>query len=241
MDEHKSCNEGVCKLCVEYKQLVKSHIVPQFLYKRVRDNNHKILKANISKSWVYMNYGGDTERLFCEDCEKIIKRYEDYFYEVWYKNSVIPSIIETENIHIEVDSQLFLLFHFSILFRMSISSLSFFGAVDLGEKNNENIRKMLLNQCFSNNNFLLSGVLIQKDLKMYDKIIASPEAYKRDGHRLYSCVYAGGEWLFKISNQRFKEFEEIAFNYDATLGVRHYSETECVKKLAKLSKEFDEI
>lgn len=82
---------------------------------------------------------GSKEFLLCKNCDNVIlSQYENYFNQVWYKKSVLPDILNHKDIHsINIDYNSFLLFHLSIFWRMSVSSIPTFRDIDFGEKHNE--------------------------------------------------------------------------------------------------------
>lgn len=238
IDGEKGSIENECQLCLKVGRLQKSHIIPKFIYKKIRDDNFKVIKVLSDNPSVMMNEGGITEKLFCEKCETIFKKYEDYFNEVWYLKSVLVEDLSGKNeIHIDVDNE-FLLFHLSILFRMSISSKSEFSAINLDESDIENLRLLLLNANNVDDNYLVSGTIIHKDGYLYDQVLTRAEMYQKEEHIFCKIIYSGVEWLYKISKNEWADFREIAFNTDKKFAVKSYEEIEALYDIGKILNKF---
>ena len=49
---------GICRLCLEEQALIKkSHIIPEFMYQDLFDENHKFIMTS-NKDWLYVEYCG---------------------------------------------------------------------------------------------------------------------------------------------------------------------------------------
>jgi len=85
---------------------------------------------------------GIRERLLCVDCEQWLNdKYEKPFLKQWFVDLPLPTRIAQDAAHTAVyDYLTFKLFHLSILFRASVSSLPTFREVHLGV-HEEHIRK----------------------------------------------------------------------------------------------------
>ena len=138
----------ICKLCLKEKKLLKkSHIIPEFMYQEMFDENHQIYKVPINDtSKARKQFTGEYEKdILCSDCDsKIIGTFEDYASKVLYggrvskddkleltnyrnEHGVVHTLIEN------IKYREFKLFLLSILWRASISSREFFKNVNLGE------------------------------------------------------------------------------------------------------------
>jgi len=231
----KKSIEGNCKLCKSKQMLIKSHIIPKFLHKKIdpKKNTPCVIYENSKVS--SKNNLGSTEYLLCENCDNVIlSQYENYFNQVWYKKSVLPDILNhKDTISIDIDYDLFLLFHLSIFWRMSVSSLSTFRNIDFGMKHNEQIRKILLNNDNSKNHYKIVVKVIEQDKQIFDKIIVKPVRFNIDSHNIYSAIYGGCEVRLKISSHGCKKFDNIAMSNKRTnIFIANYKE---VKELQKIS------
>ena len=136
---------GKCRLCLEQKDLCKSHIIPEYFYKNVYDPDHKYYQvSSIKEKRNIRRRKGIYERLLCKDCEEIIKLYEDYGKEILYGavRSEYEKDLNQAMVIVEVDERRLRLFLFSILWRASVSTDDMFSLVDLGPYE-ETIRKAL--------------------------------------------------------------------------------------------------
>jgi len=116
---------GKCKLCQRQRALCKSHIVPEFAYKPIKNDNNQMLAVGHKVRTIQT---GHFEHLLCRDCENLLSRYETKFKEAWM--DTIPSSFENTvttppNDAISVplpDYDSFKLFHLSVLWRAAIST-----------------------------------------------------------------------------------------------------------------------
>lgn len=147
---------SICKLCKKKSTLVgKSHIIPNFMYNGLYDENHKILIANLkdlSKKPQIVQSGIFEKNILCKDCESTFsknERYASHFFK-GSKNSIIS--FEKRKSHdgqrsifvSRIDYNKLKLFFLSILWRAHVSENKFFKGVSLDISNEMEIRKMLL-------------------------------------------------------------------------------------------------
>ncbi len=152
--------KGNCKLCLEKDiDLVKSHIYPKFLFKDLKgeNGNEKIVQFRPNDKKIKSKKMSDyfyEEGLLCQICENKIGVYEKYLENFLFKEIEIEKyFIEKTNslsiVHLNnVDYKKYKLGLLSILWRSSITNHSNYKNVDLGEKHNEKIRLMILNDDF---------------------------------------------------------------------------------------------
>ncbi len=73
---------GVCKLCQQSRPLLRSHVLPEFLYKDtgVYDPKHRFVNVPKlgSNEKPKMEQQGLRERLLCMACEGRLSKFEDY-------------------------------------------------------------------------------------------------------------------------------------------------------------------
>lgn len=234
--------EGNCKLCKSKQILIQSHIIPKFLHKKIdpKKNTPFVIYENSKVS--SKNNLGSTEYLLCENCDNVIlSQYENYFNKVWYKKSVLPDKLNhKDTLSIDIDYDLFLLFHLSIFWRMSVSSLSTFRNIDFGEKHNEQIRTMLLNNDNSKDPYKIVVKVIEQDKQLFDKIIVKPIRFNIDSHNIYSAIYAGCEVGLKISSHCCKKFDDIAMSDKrANIFIVNYQKIEKLQKISETIKNIE--
>jgi len=138
---------GYCKLCNEYKKLVKAHIIPQSFHLSTFDNGEmpriKGDKYNNKRSST-----GIYDYMLCSDCESIFSPWDDYAYD--FLTSPIPqdAIIGCDNISYAYQVNNFnyeklKLFFLSFLWRASVTQHPCFNNIQLG-KYEKILRKMIL-------------------------------------------------------------------------------------------------
>ena len=153
-----------CKLCGQNKILIKkSHIIPDFMYKGMFDENHKLIlqpfkQGTIEKWEVKKASAGEYEGgLLCAECDNILlgHYFEDYSSRAMYGGQLLADECPTFKKCVSQNGIGFIkceklsyhkykLFLLSILWRASISTRPFFSEIKLKPSHEEAIRKMLL-------------------------------------------------------------------------------------------------
>ena len=135
-----------CRLCHRVEPLRDSHIVPEFLYRPLRNDKRQMSGINgRGRLGRRLIQRGLTEHLLCDACEQHLSNtYETPFLRSWLQAEALPRAAEPGSTHpITVDYAPFKLFHLSILFRSSASALPSFAPVSLGP-HEERLRQLLL-------------------------------------------------------------------------------------------------
>jgi hypothetical protein len=159
---------------------------------------------------------GLREKLLCRDCESFLNlNFEIPFREYWIDNNALPeewwNLEEIKNF--QADYATFKLFHLSVLFRASISSLSTFEEVSLGP-HEEIIRKMLLDkEPGPAKKYSIYGyaVINDKNNKIVDAV-SKPIASRYNGGRAYGIIYGGVHWWFGVSDNIFNDLTGATLN-----------------------------
>lgn len=229
-----------CKLCLEEKTLLKkSHIIPDFMHKGLRDDDNKFFLVNIedfSKS--EKRYTGEFESdILCQECDnKIIGQYETYAHKILYGGKIDKG----ENIEFEnqknqsglvstcvkgIDYKKFKLFLLSLLWRSSISSRKFYRQVNLGS-HEEIIRKMVISgnpgkqmdySCF------ISTYLNNKDTLSPD-LVGQPIRVKNGDGTKYVFLIGGFVYMFFISRHNIPDWlQECVINNSDKISIPHMS------------------
>ncbi len=153
-----------CKLCLLERDLRKSHIIPEFLYRPAYDEKHRYAALRQDKNGLDLIQKGFYEPLLCADCEQLLGRYESYFAHLWYRSSQrLPLSTRREFIHLTgLDYGRFKLFHLSILWRASVSSRGEFSTASLGSHENEIRNMLLIANPKTQSDYPITGVVILK-------------------------------------------------------------------------------
>ncbi len=210
---------AICKLCKEEKALIKkSHIIPEFLYKELYDDKHRMRKFDaIEKAKGIEKISkppkGEYESgLLCRECDgDRLGKYESYVASILANEElqeeqkpVCTNIINSsgaEFLRIEnIDYRLLKLCLLTILWRSSISTRATYKDVELGQYE-EKIREQLFDENPSSDSDIPIVVMSwRNDSQMATDIIAQPKRHEKNGKTYYSIVLNGYVILYFISD-----------------------------------------
>jgi hypothetical protein len=198
-----------CRLCLEDKELQKSHIIPEFFYKPVYDGLHRLNVVSTKPSdKIKYQQKGYRERLLCYDCEQLLSPLENYVRRVFYGDTGVETQDVGNGIILRnIDYQKFKLFQLSFLWRASVSRQGFFSEVNLGHKE-ETIRKMLIAQIPGEPYQFgcIMAFLLWEENKPLDGIILPPARLHIEGHMCFRFIVGGSAWFFVVSRHS-KDFK----------------------------------
>lgn len=194
-----------CKLCLRPATLRLSHIISEFLYQDTYDEDHAARTISATLPYVRRLRRGLRELLLCDSCEKMIKRYEDYFARVWYTEGVLPQTVPAGTDAVVTDGLdygTFKLFHLSILWRASVAASEDFQDVHLGP-HEDAIRQMLLaGDPGPADRYRLTGCLILRPgtRAVLRSLVGVPAPGRVGGQWVYAMIYGGCLWNLVISS-----------------------------------------
>lgn len=212
--------EMTCRLCKNTAELRHSHVIPEFCFKPVYDDKHRAVRFTVNAGKHGYIQKGFREYLFCEDCEGRFNRLETYFANEWFERGKLPSHVTDDLVQIDgLDYAKFKLFHHSVLFRASVSTLPQFRYVSLG--NNEEIfRRMLLADDPGEEHdfpFIVLVLYHFGDNRVASDIILQPEASKPNNSFVYSFTFAGCHWMYYASKCNSQDLMQHVFSKCGTL------------------------
>lgn len=135
-----------CRLCLAQRQLRNSHVLPELVYKPLYDSSHSATAISFALFMKRRIFKGLRERRLCDDCEQFFSQLKDYFGRVWLhpQASLRPDFIPGNAVVIRgLDCLKSKLFHMSLIWRASVSTLDAFQYVRLGGQE-EKVRRRLL-------------------------------------------------------------------------------------------------
>jgi hypothetical protein len=209
----------ICRLCRKPSPLQRSHILPEFLYRPLYDEKHRISVVKVEDDRIRYLQKGLTEALLCFACEQKLGRCEKYAAEVMtgrlgHRFQRNRSRLLTEGI----DYHRFKLFQMSILWRASISSLEFFRLVSLGPRE-EILRTMLVHEQPGRPDQFGCVVVCATDKGSdISDTFFNPEPFRWSGHRMTKLFFAGAGWLFHCDHRTAPAYlQELFLQLDGTL------------------------
>jgi len=161
--------------------------------------------------------------LLCGDCEQKIGRWETYARDLMFRNASSPEVYENAMIFHGVDYKKFKLFQLSLLWRASVSSLTFFKNVDLSASpHQERIRSMLYNEEPGKSHEYGCLIIFPKDknIRKIIDVIIEPDEFRFDTYRGYKFCLNGIYWHFITSSHTGRFLFKNAFlQEDGTLPL----------------------
>ena len=200
-------NKNTCRLCKKNRKLLKSHIIPEFIYKPLYDELHRFHALSDDKQKNNRQLQkGVRDMLLCSDCETLLSKYERYASSIFNGNKSVFMEKKGNLIFVKgLNYKEFKLFSLSILWRAGISQLHMFSQVQLGH-HEEKLRQMILNDdpgCSQDYPFFISPLLHEG--KEQPSLIVSPTWTRIDGHYSYRFVFGGMAWIFVVSNHNLPD------------------------------------
>ncbi len=227
---------GNCRLCLKDKELIHSHVLPEFFYVPTYDDTHRFISVSShpqQKTKLFEK--GLREYLLCKGCEEQFNRYETYSAntlrmagEYRKPNS---NVIEIPNF----DYPYFKLFGLSLIWRCHISTLHMFSAVNLGI-HAERIRVMLASENPGKpSDYCFIVVKIEAD-EHANTVIIAPGKSRFQGHVAYILMAYGFEWIFVISSHADKlpnDYPFVGMKPELVLLIEAWSEQRFLQEMRK--------
>src|SRR3990167_159711 len=187
-------NQNLCKLCLQPKELRKSHIISEFEYKPLYDDKQRFYRLSSKKIKPGILQKGIREKLLCNECEKL--RAESERYASLVMNGGIKLGYEpfSGGVKItEVDYNKFKLHQMFVLWVASISTLPEFSAIKLHEDIEEKLRLKLLSEDPGHPHEYLCFVcaLISKNRDPIRQIILPPSLIENEGIQWVRFIIGG--------------------------------------------------
>lgn len=219
----------VCKLCKQDKELQESHIIPKFIYKPLRDDKNRIQRLSIieheNKKYKKLKpiQDGLKERLLCFDCEQLLNnKYEKYFKTAWFDENKCPVPISDERVTVTgLDYLKFKLFHLSVLFRASVSSLPEFKCVNLG-KHDDVLRDILIKEEYlpETKYPIVCHAITKSENEVQFGLVTSPFRLRQpNGYNSYGFCFAGCVWYYIVDGRETSCFSDFMLRSNGGLNI----------------------
>jgi hypothetical protein len=211
---------GNCRLCELEKELQKSHIIPDFFWRHIKNHHGQFVFVTIALEPIAKldQETYNKEPLLCWDCEQKIKAYEDYAKALLFepkKLNVTITDTPTKRYITGIDYDKFRLFQLSILWRARISSQAFFSNVQLDSFRNRALRRMIdEEQPCKADVYGCRMTLFYDDVdenfnKNLDRILTNPAAYGMQSSpimgqswQVYRFLFGGYVWDLYVGGKK---------------------------------------
>lgn len=221
---------GICRLCEKEGKLVKSHIIPKFMFNKMKDDENVFyvltydLDTNSSKSKKTQIEDFD-KNILCESCDNKILGgiYESYAQKAIYggelpvevspecTNYINPNDGAEYSICRNYDYAKLKNFYLSMLWRASITNRPFFNQVNLGKKHEERIREILLNnEKISQDEYPIVITSFMRTENSLENLIAQPKRIKtKSGLNGYIFLLDSLQFIIYVNSPAHKLTEVI--------------------------------
>ncbi len=237
----------ICKLCKKNKTLIKkSHIIPDFMYRELYDEKHKIIlfspyERARGEGYIKKPSTGEYEsEILCAECDNnILGLYENYARKAIYgghlpekESPVCENFVNQHDIHFttckNISYSKFKIFLLSILWRASISSRPFFSDINLGP-HEEIMRKMIYDgDPREVDDYPIFFMTYVNDKSIPKGLITQPSQIRtKSGHRMYVFIIGGMIYMFYVNSKNHKLPEYVlseTIKPDNTMNIIHIPE-----------------
>ena len=217
---------AACKLCGEVDQLQRSHVVPEFAYDPIYDENHKIIAFDPLKpdeSWKIQK--GLREPMLCRKCEQFLNdNYEKWFKEYWFDERPLAALETKDQEILSVpDANRFKLFHLSVLLRADLAAHGQWSEVNLGGGHRAKLVDMVRSQDPGEpHEYPIMCCAVRRspeDPSIWWDVVAPPNPGRLYGMRFYQFTFGGCGWMYFVSSHRQRSIEHVALRPDGMLPV----------------------
>lgn len=217
----------VCRLCHRDRQLCRSHIVPEYLYRELyNDEDHMMAISGLGRLGWRKQQIGLRERLLCEECEQHCNRnFEAPFLASWVRGLALGENWHPEATRdINVDYVPFKLFHLCNLYRAAVSSLNVCAKVNLGP-HLERIRQLLLDNDAGEDWQYLPLAFAVLHGRTWDPVnlVSFTQVVRAFGQPAYGMIYGGCQWWINIASNRNADWLNLSLRPTGVLPVHGVS------------------
>ena len=234
--------DGRCRLCLRNGMLLKSHIIPEWLYQPLYDENHQYhLLRPAALGRRRFKRKGLYERLLCQSCETNFSVYEGYARGVLFGGQEITVVPRDDGLELrDLDYVKLKLFQLSVLWRACIAQHEFFSQVELG-RHEESLRKMLLavdpGRCTEYGCVIIPQVAEGNPLS---DLIVQPVPIRTgefDGCRF---VFGGHTWIYVLGRSQRFPLSKLFLQENGCFFIRR-ADTKVESFLRRLASTFGDV
>jgi hypothetical protein len=193
-----------CALCKRKRPIVKSHIVPEFLYDSLYDDKHRFHEISVDPAKrSRFKQSGLYEPLLCEPCEQQLSVHEGYMRSLMRGGVPVNLLPEPQLLRLSgLNYKNLKLFQLSVLWRAGASRLPEFEQVKLGA-HEERIRLMLVADDpgpAASYGCIMCALMQGEDL--VQALVVPPTWARLAGLNAYRFVFGGLVFVYVVSSQR---------------------------------------
>ena len=234
---------ATCKLCGLEKKLIKAHIIPEFMYKPLYNENHKFYELtkedNLKGEKVipYKQIGEFDKDILCEKCDnELLGSLEKYAQKVFFRKDLSKSEMpDCKNYKIKdyefsecsnVSYKKMKLFLLSILWRSHITNRPFFNSVSLGP-HADKIKDIIL-KCDPKKELnypIIITSFVRADYHYNDLILKPRKAIGKDGLSFYIFSIGSFQFYFFVNSLYDKIPDDIkclTLKENDTMKIIHF-------------------
>ncbi len=195
-----------CALCLEDRKLCNSHIVPDFIFKRLKeDEGCFYVFRNSTNS--FKRFGKTfSEKLLCAQCESQFSKWEGYAKQFFSDEIPLSGYAEGKHFVLSgADYPKMKLFFMSLLWRFAVSTNPWMKGCSIGP-HAEKLRRFLLNSDPVESwryGCMITALLVDK--VHVPGLIVPPSQVRVDGQRGIRLVVGGYLLTYFVSNHRPSE------------------------------------
>lgn len=189
-----------CALCLEERELCRSHILPEFMYGKSYDEDGTFISLSSHPQRRPRPFQiGAREHLLCSECETLLNVHETYSAKLLRSIDAIP-FRGQKGAEVDYDYHHFKLFGISLLWRSHVSTLHEYGGFSVGPLA-EDMRRMLLAGNPGPTRMCPFAIIRYVGSEAAQHTILTPANLRLNGQRVAFFVAFGYSWLFVTSRR----------------------------------------
>jgi len=226
-----------CRLCVQQRKLCRSHIIPEWAYRPVYDQDSRAIAINSEDRRQRKVQQGLREYLFCFDCEQFFKRIEEPFLRFWGVRSRFPETLSQPFVSIRgIDYENTKKFLLSVLWRAHVATNAVLSAVTLGP-HADRIRSILRPDADEevDDGYPIYGYALRDPDTggLARRLVLTPAKTRTEGQWNYMVAFLGCAWKIFVSRSVPPLPGSCMLKRDGTIAlpVVNYKELGAIRRL----------
>jgi len=205
-----------CALCLEGRKLCNSHIVPDFLFRRLQEKERSFYVFSASGEERRTFHKTFSEKLLCSDCETRFSQWESYAAQFF--SDKIPLTGRPQGRHLAlsgVDYTPMKLFFMSLLWRFAVTTNPWLKGCDLGVHKERLRLRLLASDAAEPWRYGCSITAITVDGTHLPDLIVPPSVCRVDGHFCHRLIVGGYILAYFVTSHEPKApIRSIVFQED---------------------------